>query len=138
MLLCDVLSRYLPNVSSSTIYTSVVRKGPSWPWPSCSWTCNYLCNQYILPLTLWVRIRPGDTTLIDKACQWLAAGPWFSLVIPVSSTNKTYPHDIFEIYWICNREPFHFLCLLFLLYSTLCFMQIHDFFVAFWNCNSNR
>ena len=35
-----------------------------------------------------------DTTLCDKAFQWLAAGSWFSLV---SSTNKIYHHDIPEI-----------------------------------------
>ena len=35
-----------------------------------------------------------DTTLCDKACQWLAAVRWFS---PVSSTNKTNPYDITEI-----------------------------------------
>ena len=50
---------------------------------------------------LWVRIalRWGviDTTLCDKVCQWLAAGWWFSLGTPVSSTNKTECHDITEI-----------------------------------------
>jgi hypothetical protein len=53
------------------------------------------------PLTLWVQIplRRGVlyTTLCDKVCQWLAAGLWFSLGIPVSSTNKTDHHDIAEI-----------------------------------------
>jgi hypothetical protein len=28
VLLCDALSRYLPDVSSSTLYNTVVRKGP--------------------------------------------------------------------------------------------------------------
>ena len=35
-----------------------------------------------------------DTTLCDKACQWLATGRWFS---PVSSSNKTDRHNIAEI-----------------------------------------
>ena len=35
-----------------------------------------------------------DTALCDKACQWLAADLWFSLCTPVSSTNKSYCHDI--------------------------------------------
>jgi hypothetical protein len=35
-----------------------------------------------------------DTALYDKVCQWLAAGQWFSLDTPVSSTNKTDCHDI--------------------------------------------
>jgi hypothetical protein len=29
-----------------------------------------------------------DTTLCDQVCQRLAAGRWFSLGTPVSSTNK--------------------------------------------------
>ena len=33
----------------------------------------------------------------DKVCQRLATGWWFSLGIPVSSTNKTDHHDITEI-----------------------------------------
>jgi len=31
--------------------------GASWPWSYGSWIYNYLCNQYISPLTLWVRIQ---------------------------------------------------------------------------------
>jgi hypothetical protein len=66
-----------------------------------SWIYNYLCNQYLSPLTLWVRIplRWGvlDTTLYDQVCQWLATGRWFSLGTPVSSDNKTDRHDIAEI-----------------------------------------
>ena len=54
---------------------------------------NYLCNQSLSPLMLWVRIpfRRGvlETTLCDKVCQWFLTGPWFSPGIPVSSTNKT-------------------------------------------------
>ena len=36
-------------------------------------------------------------TLCDKACQWLAAGLWFSPGTLVSSINKTDNHDITEI-----------------------------------------
>ena len=65
------------------------------------WIYNYLCNQCLSPLKLWVRtsFRRGvlDTTLCDKVCQWLTAGWWFSLGTPVSSTNKTNRHDITEI-----------------------------------------
>ena len=57
-----------------------------------SWINNYLCNQCISPLMLWVLIplMRGvlDTTLCDKVCQWLAASR-FSPIIPVSSTNKS-------------------------------------------------
>jgi hypothetical protein len=53
---------------------------PSWPWSYGSWIYNYLCNQYLSPLMLWVRIsiRARCTTLCDKVCQWLAIGQWFS------------------------------------------------------------
>jgi len=37
-----------------------------------------------------------DTLLCYKVCQWLATGRWFSLGIPVSSTNKTDHNDIAE------------------------------------------
>ena len=58
-------------------------------------------HQCLSPLALWVRtpLRRDvlDTTLYDKICQWLATDQWFSLGTPVSSTNKTYCHDITEI-----------------------------------------
>ena len=65
------------------------------------WIYNYLCNQSLSTLTLWVRIpsRRGvlDTTLCDEVCQWLKIGQWFSTGTTVSSTNKTDCHDITEI-----------------------------------------
>jgi hypothetical protein len=73
--------------------------GPSWPWSQISWIYNYLWNQCLSPLMLWVRIsiRTRCTILCDKVCQWLATGGWFSPGPPVSSTNKTNHHDIAEI-----------------------------------------
>ena len=75
--------------------------GPPWSWSYGSWIYNYPCNQYLSPLKLLIRIPLGqgvlDTILCDKVCQWLAAGRWFSLGIPVSSTNKTDRHNITEI-----------------------------------------
>ena len=72
-------------------------KGLSWSWSHGSWIYNYLCNQCLSPLMLWVQIplRWGvlDTTLCD-ICQWLVTGLWFS---PVPSTNKIDRHDITEI-----------------------------------------
>ena len=66
-----------------------------------SWISNYLCNQCLSPVKLWVwtPLRRGvlNTTLCDKVCQWLATGRWFSQGTPVSSTNKTDRHDITEI-----------------------------------------
>ena len=73
--------------------------GSSWPWAYGGWIYNYLCNQYVSPLMLWVWIwfRARCTTLCDKVCQWLATGRWFSPGCPVSSTNKTDRHNITEI-----------------------------------------
>ena len=81
-----------------TIFNHISRfkwfKGPSWPWSYGSWIYNYLCNRCLSPLMLWVRIsiRRRCTTLCDKVCQWLAAGPWFSTGIrfpPPIKTNRT-------------------------------------------------
>jgi hypothetical protein len=72
-------------------------------WSYGFWIYNYLCNQCLSPLMLWVRTpfmaRWGvfDTTFSDKFSQWLATGRWFSLGTPVSSINKIEPHDITEI-----------------------------------------
>ena len=66
-----------------------------------SWIYNYLCNQCLSPLRLWIRItlmaRCTHTTLCDKVYLWLAISWWFSLGTPVSSTNKTDRQDITEI-----------------------------------------
>jgi len=71
-------------------------------WSYGSWSNDYLCNQCLSLLKLWVRtpFRRGvlDTTLCGKVCQWLATGRLFSPGTPVSSTNKTQRHDIAEIW----------------------------------------
>ena len=75
-------------------------KGPLWPWSYGSWMYNYLCNQCLSPLMLWVRIsiRARCTISLDKIWHWLATLRRFSHG-PVSSTNKTGRHDITEILW---------------------------------------
>ena len=86
-------------LSRHVIYITKYILGPLWSLLYGSWIYNYMCNQCLLQLKLWVQIplRQGvlDTTLCDKVCQWLAAGK-FSQGIPVSS-NKTDRHDITEI-----------------------------------------
>jgi hypothetical protein len=76
-------------------------KWPSWSWSYGSLIYNYLCNQCLSSLTLWVRIPlirgVLDTTLCDKVCQCLVVGRRFFSGTPVSSTNKTDCHDISEI-----------------------------------------
>ena len=79
------------------ILTPFIFRGQSRSWSDGRWIYA-IC---LSPLTLWVWIplRQGklDTTLGDKVCQCLAAGLWFSLGTPDSSTNKTDCHDITEI-----------------------------------------
>ena len=74
-------------------------EGTSWLWSYGSWIYNYLCNQGLSPLMLWVRISISArcTTLCDKVCQWLATGRCFSPGPPVFYTNKTDCLDITEI-----------------------------------------
>ena len=54
--------------------TSILIMVSSWSYGS--WIYNYLCNQCLSPLTLWVWIPLRQvvlkTTLCDKVCQWLA------------------------------------------------------------------
>ena len=74
-------------------------RGPSCPWSYGSWIYNYLCNQCLSPLMLWVpmSIRARCTTICDNMCHWLATDRWFSPGPPVSSTKKSYLHDIADI-----------------------------------------
>jgi len=57
---------------------------------SFKWHLNLIKVFATQPWT-WYKFRAGvlDTILCDQFCQWLAAGWWYSLDIPVSSTNKT-------------------------------------------------
>ena len=62
------------------------------------WECNYLCNQCLSLLQLWVWI-PFMTRCTRYNIMWkrlwvTCEGWWFSLGTPVSSTNKTDLNDI--------------------------------------------
>ena len=98
-------------------------RGPSWAWSYGNWVYNYVGNQYISPLTLWLRIalRRGliKTKLYDKVCQWLAAGRWFSPGTPVSCTDKTDHHDMTEILWCkpSTNQPIHHKSILCMIYN---------------------
>ena len=62
--------------------------GPSWPWSYGSWIYNYLCNQCLSPLMLWLRIsiRARCTTKCCKVSQWLATGRWLSPPIKLTAS----------------------------------------------------
>jgi len=101
---CNTFSLYILITFSRLLclinrHGPIENRGPSWPWSYASWIYNYLCNQCLSPLMLWVRIsiKARCTTLCYKVCQWLATDWWFSPGPPVSSTNKTDRHDITEI-----------------------------------------
>ena len=70
-------------------------------WSYGSWIYNYLCNQCLSPLTLWVRtpLRRDilNTTLCNQVCQWFATGRWFSPGTLVSPTNKSEHLEISQI-----------------------------------------
>jgi len=60
-----------------------------------SWIYNYLCNQCLSPLMLWVwiSIRARCTTLYDKVCQWLRQVGGFLRVLrfpPPKKLTVTY------------------------------------------------
>ena len=75
--------------------------GPLWSWSYGSWIYNYLCNQCLSPLKLWVwtplKRVVLNTTLCGKVCKKFTTGRWFFPAFPVSFTNKTDRHDITEI-----------------------------------------
>ena len=80
------------------LFFSTCYKDPSLSWSYVSWIFNYLCNQFPLPLKLWVRIPLRQdvphVTLCYKVCPVTC---WFSPCTPVSSANKTDRQDIAEI-----------------------------------------
>jgi hypothetical protein len=50
--------------------------GQSWSWSYGSWICNYICNPWLSPLTLWVRI-PLRRGVLDSICNYIC-NPWLS------------------------------------------------------------
>jgi hypothetical protein len=95
-----ILSRKMEEFYKPKIQTELL-----WSWSYGSWIYNYLCNQCLSPLTLWVWIllRRGvlDTTLCDKTFQWLTTDRWSSLGTPVISTNKT--DDKISLAHVCTH-----------------------------------
>jgi hypothetical protein len=73
--------------------TSPRNQGLSWSWSYGSWIYNYLCNQCLSPLTLWLRIllRLGvlDTTLCDSLSVTCGRTVFFFRVLRFRCTNIT-------------------------------------------------
>jgi hypothetical protein len=80
---------------------SNIIQGPLWSWSYGSWIYNYLCNQCISPLKLWVWIPHMVRCTRCNIMWWsLSVTCGKSVVSPgtlVSFTNKTDSHDIAEI-----------------------------------------
>jgi len=45
-----------PKTYTPPIYQSPIHLGQSWSWSYGNWIYDYLCNQCLSPLKLWVRI----------------------------------------------------------------------------------
>ena len=65
-------------------------------WLKIAEIYNYLCNEYLSPLKLWVRLPNLIQHYVIKFL-WLEEGLWCSLCTPVTFTNKTDLDDIAEI-----------------------------------------
>ena len=72
-----------------------IYKWSLWSWSYGSWIYNYLCNQCLSPLKVWV-LTSFKARCTRYNIMWLATG-WFSRGTLVSSTNKIDGHDITEI-----------------------------------------
>ena len=107
-------------------------------WSYGSWIYNYLCNQCLSPLVLWIWISivARCTTLCDKVCQWLVTGQWFSPGPPVSSTIKTNCHHIAEIkHHQTNKQlHVHFISLLQTYFGWLNMRIIYYYFRTCIHC----
>ena len=64
--------------------------GPSWLWLYGGWIYNYLCNQYLSPLTLCVRIP-----LRRYSIMWLSLSVTYDRSVVFSGYSNC--HDITEI-----------------------------------------
>jgi phage gp36-like protein len=71
----------------------ILLKGPSWPWSYGSWICNYLCNQCLSPLILWVRI------LIRVRCNYVIKFVNdLRQVVMVENVTKAYMKTIISLW----------------------------------------
>jgi len=90
-----------------TIYFLYLYSGPLWSWSYGSWIYNYLCNQCLSPLKLWVQIllRRGvlDTTICDKVWS-VTCGRSVVFSRHSNQTKPTYPYScILQIlYQVCK------------------------------------
>jgi hypothetical protein len=82
------------------VISFLIIKMTSWPWLYGSWIYNYIWNQCISLLTLWVRIplRRGvlDTVLWHNNCQLLPTGRWFYVANISSVICTLFWHNMYR------------------------------------------
>jgi hypothetical protein len=94
----NVREKFGNNISK--IYYLSIMTGSSWQWSYGCYIYNYLCNQSLSPLVLWIRIsiRARCATLCDKVCQWLEQVGGFLRVLrfPPPNCPSRYNWNIVE------------------------------------------
>ena len=104
-------------------------KGQSWSWSYDNSTYDYICNQYISPLTLWgqttLRRCVLDTTVCDEFCQTCAKSGVFSEYSAFLWPPR-YNWTIAKNGVIHHKETNKLTCGIFLYVS-----------IIFWNCSSS-
>jgi hypothetical protein len=115
-------------------------EGSSWSWSHGSWIYNYVCNQCMSSLKLWVRIQ--RMTRCDRYnIMWssLSVGRWFSPGTLVSFTNKADRHDITEILLkvalntiTLTLIPLFVFCFRIRIHSSKLRLHFHCFFQSSW------
>ena len=110
-------------------------EGPSWVWLYGSRVYNYICNQCLSLLKLWVLIqlmvRCVWYNIMWSVCQWLVAGRWFSPYTLVSSTNTNVGHDTTEILLNGTLKPITLTLTLIVMFLVL---HNHPSTIETWSC----
>ena len=81
----------------------LIQRWLSWSWSYCSWIYNYLCNQCLSSLTLWVQIplmarcTRYNIIVINLSVTFGRSVVFSVYFSPISSTNNTDSHDITEV-----------------------------------------
>jgi hypothetical protein len=98
-------------MSLSTIF-QLYRGGQFWPWLYGSWIYNYLCNQCLSPLKLWVWIP------LKARCTWY--------IIMWSSIMEI------EILLLSNMTSVNCHVIIFLLLLVICYIIFWVYLLMFW------
>ena len=89
-----------------TIYFLYLYSGPLWSWLYGSWIYNYLCNQCLSPLKLWVRILLMRGVLDATICDKVWSVTCSRSVVFSGYSNQTKPNQpilILVSYRFCTK-----------------------------------